>query len=99
MKKTIFAFAFISSILMAENTGQATYAKCMGCHGSNGEKSALGKSAIITGQDKELTITQLTAYKDGSLNAHGMGGLMKGQLATLSEEDIKNVAEYISNMK
>jgi len=99
MKKTILALGFLSSILMADNIGQDTYAKCTGCHGSNGEKSALGKSAVITGQDKELTITQLTAYKNGSLNAHGMGGLMKGQLATLNEEDIKNVAEYISNMK
>ena len=99
MKKTTLILALLSSILVAGNSGQETFAKCIGCHGANGEKSALGKSAIITGQDKDLTVKQLTAYKKGDLNAHGMGGLMKGQLATLNEEDIKNVAEYISNMK
>ena len=38
-----------STLLMAD--GAAAYAKCVGCHGANGEKAALGKSATITGQD------------------------------------------------
>ncbi|HFU77034.1 MAG TPA: c-type cytochrome, partial [Epsilonproteobacteria bacterium] len=43
-----------STLLMAD--GAAAFAKCVGCHGANGEKAALGKSAIIKGQDAAKTI-------------------------------------------
>jgi len=86
-----------STLLMAD--GAASFAKCVGCHGANGEKAALGKSAIIKGQDAAKTIEQLNGYKAGTLNQHGMGGLMKGQVASMDEATIKAVAEYISAMK
>jgi len=86
-----------STLLMAD--GAAAFAKCVGCHGANGEKAALGKSAIIKGQDAAKTIEQLKGYKAGTLNQHGMGGLMKGQVASMSDEDIKAVAEHIAAMK
>ena len=75
------------------------YAVCKGCHGANGEKKALGKSTVITGQDVAKTITQLNGYKAGTLNQYGMGGLMKGQVASMDEATIKAVAEYIAGMK
>jgi len=86
-----------STLLMAD--GAATFAKCAGCHGQKGEKSALGKSAIIGGQDAAKTAEQLHGYKAGTLNQHGMGGLMKGQVAALDDAAIKDVAEYISTLK
>jgi len=86
-----------STLLMAD--GVAAYKKCVGCHGANGEKAALGKSAIIKGQDAAKTMEQLKGYKAGTLNQHGMGGLMKGQVASMSDEDIKSVADYIAAMK
>jgi cytochrome c553 len=86
-----------STLLMAD--GAATFAKCAGCHGQKGEKSALGKSAIIAGQDAAKTAEQLHGYKAGTLNQHGMGGLMKGQVAALDDAAIKDVAEYISTLK
>jgi len=86
-----------STLLMAD--GAATYAKCAGCHGTNGEKAALGKSAIIAGQDAAKTIEQLNGYKAGTLNQHGMGALMKGQVASLDDAAIKAVAEHIAGLK
>ena len=86
-----------SALLMAD--GAASYAKCAGCHGANGEKAALGKSAIITGQDAAKTIEQINGYKAGTLNAHGMGAVMKGQVASLDDAAIKEVAEYIAGLK
>ncbi len=98
MKKIAIAMLFAgSTLLMAD--GAAAYAKCAGCHGANGEKAALGKSAIITGQDAAKTIEQLNGYKAGTLNQHGMGAVMKGQVAALSEADIKTVADHIAAMK
>lgn len=86
-----------SSLLMAD--GAAAYAKCVGCHGANGEKSALGKSAIIKGQDAAKTVKQLNGYKAGTLNVHGMGALMKGQVGSMDDATIKAVADHIAAMK
>ena len=98
MKK--FAIAMIlaeSTLLMSD--GAAAYAKCVGCHGANGEKAALVKSAVITGQDAAKTVEQLNGYKAGTLNVHGMGGLMKGQVASMDDATIKAVADHIAAMK
>ncbi|MBD3791100.1 MAG: c-type cytochrome [Campylobacterales bacterium] len=98
MKKIAIAMLFAGATsLMAD--GAAIYAKCVGCHGANGEKSALNKSAIIKGQDAAKTVEQLNGYKAGTLNQYGMGGLMKGQVAALSDEDIQAVAEYVAGLK
>jgi len=98
MKKIVIATLFAgTTLLMAD--GAALFAKCAGCHGQNGEKAALGKSAVITGQDAAKTVEQLNGYKAGTLNQHGMGALMKGQVASMSDEDIKAVADYIAGLK
>ncbi len=96
MKK--FAIAMLlgaTSLLMAD--GAAAYAKCSGCHGASGERSALGRSAVIKGQDAATTVAQLNGYKAGTLNLHGMGGLMRGQVASMSASDIQAIADYIAS--
>jgi len=75
------------------------YKTCAGCHGINGEQEALGKSAIITGQDINKTIQQLQAYKSEDFDQHGMGALMRGQVSGLDYENIEALAVYISEMK
>ncbi|SFV61655.1 Cytochrome C553 (soluble cytochrome f) [hydrothermal vent metagenome] len=98
MKKIAIAMLFAgSTLLMAD--GAAAFAKCAGCHGQNGEKPALGKSAVIAGQDAAKTVEQLKGYKAGTLNQHGMGGVMKGQVAAMDDATMKEVADYIAAMK
>jgi len=79
--------------------GADVYKKCAGCHGVDGKTKALGKSAEIAGQSKEDLVTKITEYKAGTRNTAGMGALMKGQVASLSEDDIQAVAQYISTLK
>ncbi len=79
--------------------GKALFAKCAGCHGQNGEKKALSKSDVIKGWDAAKTEEALKGYKAGTRNAHGMGGVMKGQVAAMSDEDIKALAAYIATLK
>jgi len=78
--------------------GKAAYAKCAGCHGADGKTQALGKSAVIAGQSVETLVTSINEYKAGTRNVTGMGMLMKGQAASLSDDDIQAVSEYISAM-
>ncbi len=79
--------------------GSKLFAKCQACHGAHAEKSALGKSEVIQGWDKGKLVEALKGYKAGTRNIHGMGALMKGQVAPLSDAEIEAVAEYISNLK
>jgi len=79
--------------------GVALYAKCAGCHGKDGKTKALGKSELLAGQSKEALEEKMTAYQAGTRNVAGMGTLMKGQVAGMSKENIKDVAEYISEFK
>lgn len=96
MKKILLSI--LATIALLANS-EELYKNCAGCHGENGETSALGQSKIITGQESNLSIKQLTAYKNGELNKYGLGNIMKLQLTSLNEDDIKNLAEYIENMQ
>jgi len=78
--------------------GKALFAKCAGCHGADGKTAALGKSAVIAGQAAGDLETKIAGYKAGTLDAAGMGALMKGQVASYSDEDIKAVAAFISGL-
>ncbi len=69
--------------------------KCGGCHGSNGEKVALGKSQIIKGWDVEKTVAALQGYKDGTYGA-AMKGLMVSQVSSFDSNEIRLLAEFIS---
>jgi len=96
MKKIALALIFAgTSIAMAD--GAALYAKCAGCHGADGKTKALGKSNLIAGMAADKVVENLKGYKAGTLNQHGMGGVMKGQ-ANMSEEDMKALGEYISKL-
>ncbi len=77
----------------------AQFAKCAGCHGKDGKMKALGKSEIIAGQSKADLVKKIHEYKAGTRNVAGMGGLMKGQVAGLSDADIDAIATYVSGLK
>ncbi len=77
--------------------GGVVYKGCAGCHGTNGEKVALGKSKVIQGWDATKVIEALNGYKDGSYGG-AMKGVMKGQASKLSDAEIKAVSDYISKL-
>ena len=97
MKKIALTMIFAGATLMAAD-GAALYAKCAGCHGADGKTKALGKSAPIAGMAVDALMKDMEGYKAGTLNKHGMGGVMKGQAAALSDADIKALAEYINKL-
>lgn len=73
------------------------YKACASCHGANAEKKALNKSQIIKGWEASKTVTALQGYKDGSYGG-AMKGIMKPQVAKLSDAEIEALAKYISNL-
>ncbi|MBC8237688.1 MAG: c-type cytochrome [Helicobacteraceae bacterium] len=96
VKSLVVAGAIIGSSAMAD--GATLYKKCAGCHGMNGEKVALGKSKIIANMSEAELNTAMNGYKDGSYGGP-MKGLMKGQVAKLSTEEISSLSTYITSLK
>lgn len=96
--KILAGLLIIGATSLFAADGAGIFKACAGCHGANGEKAALGKSQIIQGWDVDKTIKALTGYKDGSYGGP-MKGVMKGQVARLTQPDVKAVAEYIANLK
>jgi len=88
-----------AAVAGTDDKGAALFAKCKSCHGADGKTKALGKSEVIAGQNADDLVKKLTEYKAGTRNVAGMGTLMKGQVGSMSDEDIKALATYISNLK
>ncbi|CAA6806603.1 MAG: Cytochrome C [uncultured Sulfurovum sp.] len=94
------ATAATAAVTDAVNTdaGKALYAKCTSCHGANGQTKAMGKAAAVAGQSAADLEAKLQGYKAGTTNAVGMGMLMKSQVASMSDEDIKAVSAYMAGL-
>jgi len=70
---------------------------CMGCHGANFEKRALGKSKIVKNMSRANIITALKGYKNGSYGGT-MKSLMFGQVQRLKNKDMDDIANYIISL-
>jgi cytochrome c553 len=70
--------------------GQATSTNvCGACHTSDGSRGSPA-NPIIQGQHPEYLVKQLTEFKSGKRT----NAVMSGMAATLSEDDMKNVAAF-----
>ena len=70
--------------------GQATSTNvCAACHTADGSRGSPA-NPIIQGQHPEYLVKQLTEFKSGKRQ----NAVMSGMAATLSEDDMKNVAAF-----
>jgi cytochrome c553 len=96
IERTLLGLSLLGAVAIL--SADASFGKCTGCHGVNGEKAALGKSKIIKGWKASETIKALNGYKDGTYGG-AMKGVMKGQVMSLSDADIKALAIHIEGLK
>jgi len=68
---------------------------CIGCHGAEGNVPVAPNYPKIGMQNKEYTINQLNDFKNAK-RTNGMAALMTGMVAALTEDDMQNLAEYLS---
>ncbi len=84
----------LGSLLASSALYAANITACVGCHGADFEKKAMGKSKIVKDMSKEDIVKALKGYKDGSYGG-AMKGIMKGQVANLSDADMASIADAI----
>ena len=75
----------------------ALYTTCGSCHGQKAEKSALGKSQVIAGWDKQRIVDALNGYKNGTYGGV-MKNIMPGHVNTKTDAEIDALADLISKM-
>jgi len=95
MKKIIF---FLTLISISALSADINLKKCTSCHGANFEKKALGKSKVVADMNTTDIVVALKGYKVGTYGG-AMKGLMKGQVANMSDTDINVMAEKIKEVK
>jgi cytochrome c553 len=69
--------------------------ECMRCHGANGAGNAKEEAPLIAGQYSWYVQDQLTQMKSGKRS----NPKMKEFTQKLSEQDIKDLAEYVSKLR
>ncbi len=76
--------------------GKALVYTCGGCHGVTGYTNAFPNYHVprIAGQNYDYIVAALTEYKKGE-RAHPT---MRAQGESLSEQDINNIAAYLSSL-
>jgi TPR repeat protein len=67
---------------------------CLSCHGQHFEKSALGKSAIVSNMSKSEIATALKGYKYGTYGGE-LKVLMRGQVMKYSDNALERVSQSI----
>ncbi len=96
---SLFASAFVFAPLTHAGdaaAGKAKAAVCAACHGAKGV-ATVKTYPNLAGQNKLYLVSALKAYKNKQRTG-GMAGVMYGQAAGLSEQDIENLAEYYSTL-
>ena len=95
MKTIAKCLVLIASVGALSAQATPLYTKCVACHGTAGEKSALNKSLIIKDMSKADFVSALKGYKDGSYGKD-QKALMKAQVAALSDAQIEEIASFIA---
>jgi cytochrome c553 len=74
--------------------GQAAYAGCIACHGGSGEG---GVGPALAGQTENAIYDKLLQYKNAETRGP-QSALVWSQSATLSDEDMKNIAAFVESL-
>ena len=92
--RRVMKVAVVGSLIASTALYAVSTAGCAGCHGKNFEKHAMGKSKVVKDMSKADIVAALKGYKAGTYGG-AMKGIMKGQVASLSDADIQAIADSI----
>jgi cytochrome c553 len=98
MKSVLFlSLVLISNLLFAQDAkkGSELYKQCILCHGDKGDGNVAQKAPRISGQHDWYILKQLQDMKAQKVRKNP---LMNPFLSKLSEQDMKDLAAYISKL-
>jgi cytochrome c553 len=89
-----FSLMSLSTYAQDATKGEALYKQCIACHGDKGDGNPAQKAPRISGQHDWYVLKQLTEMKSGVRK----NAVMMPFLNKLSEQDMKDLAAYISKL-
>ncbi|WP_096085528.1 c-type cytochrome [Agaribacterium haliotis] len=98
MKTFLSTLLMLSLSALSYAEAPAKEAACRACHGAGGAEPIAPSYPKLNGQNQAYLETSMKAYKSGDRKG-GMASIMTAQMATLSDADIKALAEYYSKQK
>lgn len=87
--------ASVSVFAQDAKKGEELYKQCILCHGDKGDGNPAQKAPRISGQYDWYVLKQLQDMKAGKTRKNAV---MNPFLAKLSEQDMKDLAAYISKL-
>jgi cytochrome c len=80
--------------------GKALYLEktCIACHGKDAKKPLTPEYPRLAGQNAKYAEKQMQDIKSGA-RANGNSAAMKGVMHLVSDEEIKEIAKYLSEIK
>ncbi len=102
LRAMIFPFMAAALLLSGEvlaADGEKLYAEkaCGSCHGPEGDRPTLPTYPKLAGQNKTYLINQINDIKSGDRD-NGASIAMQGIAATLTDDEIVALAEYLSSL-
>ena len=96
----IFAAAAASFAVPALADGKALYLEktCIACHGKDTKKPLTPEYPKLAEQNAKYAERQMLDIKSGA-RANGNSAAMKGVMHLVSDEEIKELAKYLSEIK
>lgn len=71
---------------------------CMACHGPDGNKPLMPAYPKLAGQNADYLYAQMQDIKSGKRN-NGMTAAMKGIMPMVNDEEMRAIADYLSQVK
>lgn len=101
--KTRLIFAVLASATLVTSAfadGKALYLEktCIACHGKDAKKPLTPEYPKLAGQNAKYAEKQMQDIKSGA-RANGNSAAMKGVMHLVSDEEIKELAKYLSEIK
>jgi len=84
----------------AQADGKSLYLEktCVACHGKDAKKPLLPEYPKLAGQNVKYAENQIRDIKSGA-RANGNTAAMKGVMHLVSDDEIKQIAKYLSEIK
>jgi cytochrome c len=100
MKLILAATVAASFAAPALADGKALYMEktCVACHGKDAKKPLTPEYPKLAGQNAKYAENQMKDIKSGA-RANGNTAAMKGVMHLVTDEDIKELAKYLSEIK
>jgi len=97
LKKTNAGDINAGKLLYYVGDGERGIPACAGCHSNNG-KGIVGKYPSVAGQSGDYVISQLKLFKTGQ-RENDANKMMRTVAKRLSEDDMKALADFTSNLR